>query len=396
MPIEDLTNQEFVDIFQSGQQSQPGKVSFGASETVADMFSVTDTTTQASTTETTTASTTDTTTQAPDDGQTTKQDADILGVKDKPKETALTDLSSYFEDRLKSKKFVAIEDVQEDGTKKIFIPKTAEEFDEVIDIQVNYKLEQREKEVEEKWYQSKSPAWQAVAKFAEMTDNPGDVLPFISTIQTIQTVKDINENEIEGAEQIVRTRLAQRGDPQKVIDSQIDSLKTTDRLIETAKEYKPLILQQESRTASQMLQQKQAEEKEWEETVSRVRDGAIKAIEAPIFGTQLKQEEKAAVYDLIALPTKETQGYAIYSKIDELFDKGDFNTLKEVALLLAKRESYLGYISTGVANKTAEGLQRKLRVAAETNAAGGKDQYDDERRVVQRNQYNSSTPRFGR
>ncbi len=338
-------------------------------------------------------------------GETTEkpaEDADILGGTKpeggkggrKPKYD-FSDMTGYYEDRVKAGKFTQIYEETEEG-KKEFLPKTPEDFDEVIEMQVEHKYNQKVKDIESNWYQTKSPAWQAVARYAEMVDDPAELVPFIEGVRTINSVAQVNEDEIEGAEQIVRVRLEQRGDPKEVIDSQVESMKTSDTLIKTAKQYKPLILQEEQRNLAQMVQENKRREQEYIKIVDNVRGGVVKAIEAPIFGKQnLKREEKVAIYNLIAEPSEELGGYPIYNAIDSLFEKGDFETLKKVALLLAKEDSFVGYISTSTANKTAEELQRKLRLAADSKATGN-DIDTGDNPVIQRNQYKSSTPRFGR
>lgn len=414
MSTKDLNFDQIADLFPPDATNTVmgnSPVRFGASEDLNPVDFLTKSTTEQTTESpaaevTTETSTTQETTEAPvtpvDENE---NKADLLGTSTETKskkqdvKTEIKDLSGYFEDRLKAGKFVAIEEDAEDGTKKQFIPKTFEEFDEVIDIQVNYRLDQQRKELEQKWYQAKSPAWQAVAKYAELTDDPGDILPFIQGVKTIDDVKDVDPSDLEGAERIVRTRLSQRGETQDAIDEQVEALKTTDKLVSAAQKYKPLILTEQKQQLAKMVQQKKEEEEEYMNLVQDIRNKAIEAIEAPIFGKQkLKQEEKAVVYDLIAEPSQETQGYRIYSAIDALFEKGDFETLKQVALLLGKKDSFINYISSGAADQTAAGLQRKLRVATDSRAAGSNNSDSDdggERTTVQRNQF-SPTPRFGR
>lgn len=331
-----------------------------------------------------------------------KIEADIFEEKEKGKpgrkpKNDFSDLAGYFENRLNSGKFVAIEEETSTGEKKKFIPTTPEEFDEVIDLQVNYQLEKKTKDLEESWYKSKSPAWQTVAKYAEMTDDPSEIVPFIQGIKQLQNVSEFDETTIDGAEAIVRMRLQQRGDGDDIINEQIEALKTTDKLINTATKYKPLILKEQENQLRQELYKKEQEEKEWNQLVNNIREGAIKSIEAPLFGKhKLKQEEKSAVFGMIGIPSAETKGYQIYTAIDKLFESGDFDTLKEVALLLTKKDSYIGYLSDVASTKTAETLQRKLRVATESStksSSQGQNLDDDEEIVKRRTGYSGN---FGR
>jgi hypothetical protein len=408
MSIRDLETQDFADLFPANPANAQRPTNFTGTE--PQEGNIFDNPQAGSVGETTTVapSVGETTTLAPDSESTTttttvegNEPGDILSdtkpkAGRKPKYN-FEDISGYFEDRIKSGKFVAVEQDGEDGPTQ-FIPKTPEEFDEVIDIQVNYQLEQKKKELEQSWYATKSPAWKAVAKYAEMTDNPADILPFLQGVRTIDSVAEIDETQPEGAEAIVRARLEQRGEPKDVIDDQIEVLKNSDKLLTTAQKYKPLILQQEKAQLTQMVQQQEAQEAEYRQLVENIRDGAIKAIEAPLFGkSKLSREEKAAVYELIAVPNEESQGYQIYQEIDSLFEKGDFETLTMLSLLLKKKDAFIGHISTSAANSTAAELQKKIRIADTNRSSGGSGDVEvpEKRPVVQRNSYTGAV-RFGR
>lgn len=327
------------------------------------------------------------------------QEVDIIEGNNKPgrkPKYAFEDAVGYFEDRLKTGKFVKITTTNEKGEEVDFIPRTPEEFDEVLDIQINHKLENEKKTLEQSWYSSKSPAWQAVAKYSEMVDDPAELVPFIQGVQNVQSVANMNEDEIDDAEKIVRIRMTQKGDSDDIIEEQIEVLKTTDKLISTAKKYKPLIINEEKQYLSQMQRAAQLEEQQRLSMYQTIRQKSIEAIEAPIFGKQkLKNEEKAIVFDLIGEPDPESKGYKIYTAIDSLFEKGDFDTLKKVALLLANPGSFLNYASVDARNTTAESLQRKLRVSTEKGSGTVEELQDDVPRV-NRTQYTSRTPKFGR
>lgn len=328
-----------------------------------------------------------------------REEADILGTETPPPPaiTPLSDLSSYYQDRLKSGKFVAIEEVDEKGNKIPFIPKTAEEYDEVLELQISHRLDQARKDLEKKWYESKSPAWKAVSQYAEMVDDPTQLIPFLQGVRTIQSVANLNEDEIDGAERIVRARMEQAGEPDEIINTHIESLKTTNQLIPTAKQYKPIILQQEQQHLAASVKQREAEERQYRQLMTEIKEEAIKAIEQPIFGKQkLKQEEKAAIYDMIGEPLEETQGFGIYNAIDQLFDKKDFDTLRQIALLLSKKDAFYNYLGINVANATAASLQSKLRLAGEARSTSGNDYSEEEgsKPTVTRNQFKTS--KFGR
>lgn len=348
-----------------------------------------ETTLSSSTTEetTTSSSTTEETTETP-------QNPDITRVE--VVQAPLKDLTGYFEDRVKSGKFIAVEQDDEKGNKVPFIPRTPDEYDEVLELQIDYRLNEAKKNMEKSWYDSKSPAWKVVSQYAELLDNPTEIIPFLQGVKNIQSVSNIDENTIEGAEQIVRTRLSQRGDPDEIIDQQVEALKTTDKLISTGKQYKPMIIQEEQVYLSNEMKQREQQERVYVTMVNELREAAVKEIEQPIFGkTKLKQEEKASIYDLIGEPNEESKGYGIYSAIDSLFEKKDFATLKELALLISQKDSFYKYLGNNVANQTAVSLEKKLRLSGESHKSSGND-YDEEKiNTIQRNQFKTK-PTFGR
>lgn len=400
MDINTVNPNQFIDLFGTGGVATPTKTPgfvAGVAPDLVDILSTTETTTVPSTTETTT-STTETTTASASTTETTTL-VNIFEEEEKGKpgrkpKSEIADLPTYFEDRIKSGKFVKIEEDAPDGSKKVFIPKTPEDFDEVFEIQLNYRLEQEKKQLAQQVYQSKSPAWQTVLKYSELVDDPSEIVPFIQGIKTIESVGQIDENTSEGAEKIVRSRLQQKGDTPELIDQQIEALRTGEKLIPTAKVYKPMIIQEEQVNLSQMIQEKQREEQQYLQMVDTIEKNAVQAIETPLFGKQkLSKEEKAIVYDMIAYPSEETKGYPIFSAIDELYEKGDFETLKIISLLAAgKKDAVFSYISSHAATATAAGLQRTLRVASTSSSSTG-DQNTETTPVVTRRQYSG---KFGR
>jgi hypothetical protein len=402
MDISQMSSSQFVDLF--GTSDTPGSSNapkFGMTETSADLFNppLTDTTTQAALTDTTTeAVTTEETTQKPLD------DVDILSTEEKkgpgrPAKYDFADISGYFTDRMKKGIFAPIKVQNDKGEDVDFVPTTPEEFDEVLELQVSHKLETARQELDTTWYQQKSPVWQFVAKYAENATHPSELLPLLQGVQKIESVAKVDESQVEGAEYLVRLQLASTGMPQKFIDTQIESLKTTNKLVETAQEIKPTILQTEQQQLVKLQKDQARQIEDYRNMVIDIRDNAIKAIENPLGKEKLKQDEKAAVYELIAVPDEQSRGYRIFDKIDELYDKKDFETLRKIALLLSNEEAYNRYITSGVTEKVAEGLQKKLRIASENiGSKGTTETGTGNKPVINRNQYPAPAgkARFGR
>ncbi len=403
MNIQDLDPQQYVDLFGGDDVQKPTQANFGSELIDVDLLS-------GQTKQESSLKEGGQQTQQLPDNQGVKpeekkdeslKEVDLLGENIQPKGTPgrkpkndFADISGYFEDRLKAGKFVPIEQETETGEKTYFVPQTPEEFDQVIDLQVDWKVQQIQNQIEQGWYKTKSPAWQVVAQYAEMVDNPQELIPFIQGVQGMQIIGNIDESTLEGAEAIVRYRLQARGETDDIINDQIEALKTNDKLVTTAQKYKPMLVQEEEQRLAQMQQQKQYENEQYLQMVHSIRNNAINTIEAPLYGKKLRNEEKAVIYDLIGEPSPETGGYQIYNAIDHLFESGDFETLRQIALLVSKKETFFNYVSDGASKKTAAALQSKLRVATERNI--GKDNsIEDQRIAMNKNQF-TGKPKFGR
>lgn len=407
MDIQDLNPQQYVDLFGGDDVQKQQGANFGSEVVDVDILNSQKNQSSLKDDSQNVQNQVDLNTQPTDtkkEGEEEIKDVDLLGTSEsqvsekgtpgrKPKND-FSDISGYFEDRLKAGKFVPIEQETEDGQKQYFVPKTPEEFDEVLDIQVDYRVQQIQNQLEQNWYKTKSPAWQVVAQYAEMVDRPEELIPFIQGVQNMQTVAGIDHTNAEGAEAIVRYRLQLRGETEDLINDQIESLKASDKLVTTAEKYKPMLVQEEEQRLENIRVQKEQENQYYNEMVHSIRSSAIQSIESPLFGKKLRNEEKAVIYDLIGEPSPQTGGYQIYNAIDYLFESGDFETLRQIALLVSKRDSYMNYISEGAAKKTAASLQSKLRVATERNTT--RDNSLEEQRVTMNSSQFSGKAKFGR
>lgn len=306
-----------------------------------------------------------------------KDDQDDIFMHDEDKKKLgrkakydFSDTSGYFEDRIKAGKFVKIEEEDNAGQSKTFIPTTPEEFDEFFELQISHQLNEKTKQATDNWYKSQTPAWQTVAKYAEIINHPSELIPYIQGVQNIDTISEIDEKDLDGAEKIVRMKLQMGGDTEEIIKEQVDALKETNKLLSAAERFKPFLLQQEQKRLGELQKQKSFEQSRQIEMINTNRDIAIEKIEAPIFGKQkLKDDEKAIIFDMIAIPDEQIGGYAIYNEIDKLYDTKDFETLRDIALLLKKKDSFIAYLSKAAESKIAESLQKKLKISASSSSS---------------------------
>lgn len=330
-----------------------------------------------------------------DDGAIFMHDEDKAKLGRKPKYN-FSDISGYFEDRIKNKKFVPIEE-ERDGKTTTFIPKTPEEFDEFIDLQLSHKFSEREKEIESNIYESKSPAWKAILKYSELTNDISEVLPFLQNVQNVENIANLDPTEEVDAEKLVRYKMSITGDSEELINDQIEALKQSNKLIATGERLKPLLIQQEEQKLAQLQQEKINQTLNYQRIVDDYRTSAISEIEKPLFNQKLKKEEQALIYELIAQPDSQQGGYAIYSAIDKMYETKDFESLKMIALLTTNKEKFLDYIKKDVKGDVAESLQRKLKVAtANPIVSGEQDVNRNNYQTVQRPQQQSTQNGFRR
>lgn len=381
MQFSQVENEQFADIFGSNTAPQNNQNPFSivSTEEEVDIFA----TPPAKTAETTTEGDTGQQQQQAEpkldeNGNPIEEEVDILGTEGETEEEAarkagrppkydFKDINGYFQDRIKSNKLIGL--IGEDD--QPIELKTPEDYDMVIDENIKYQVEQHKKELNDTWYSSKSAAWKAVAQYSELVDDPTQIIPFIQGIQNIQSVSSVDEKTVEGAEQILRYYKKRSGTPDEIIDDEIESLKTSDKLVSAATKIKPAILQQETLQLQKMQQEAAQEEANYWKMVEDYEKSARQVISTPLFGAKLKPEEQTEIYNMIAVPQEELGGYAIYNEIDGLYQKKDFETLRKIAFLLRKEDNFLKIASQREVTKVANELQKKVRLATTPKTSSG-------------------------
>lgn len=308
-------------------------------------------------------------------------DASLFNEEPKVKEKDAFDIKSYFENKIKEGSFLAFEDDKLE---------TPEDVDALIEANFTHKLEKVQEELENNWYGSKSNAWKFVAQYADNVDNPYDLLPLLQGIQNIEAVHSLDPGNPEQAEIIVRAALQRRGESPSIIEDQITTFKEGNKLEKLAADYQPILIQEENQKLAQLQAQKEQQDQNNLQMIHDIHENAIRVIETPFLGKhKLKKEEKAAVYDLIAQPEENAGGFKIFKAIDNLYEIKDFDTLREIALLVNKKSAYRNYIglnSTDVAN---EKILRKLKDVQTSSTTSTKEEPNTprlQRPTTQRNE----------
>ena len=215
----------------------------------------------------------------------------------------------------------------------------------MIEANFNHKIESLQEDVNNQWYDNKTNAWKFVAQYAENVDNPYDLLPLLQGVQNIEAIHNLDPNKPEEAELIVRAALERRGESPSIIEDQITTFKEGNKLEKLAGDYQPLLIQEENKKLAQLKAQQEEEEQRNLQMLHTIHENAIKVIETPFLGKhKLKREEKAAVYDLIARPDEDAGGYQIFKAIDNLYATNDFETLREIALMVGNKKAHRNYL----------------------------------------------------
>lgn len=295
--------------------------------------------------------------QALIDKEASKETEDSLFKGDKIEVTQKAlDLKAYFDIRIKEGKFLPLEDGKMESP---------EDFDTLIEANFSHKIEEIKDDVAKSWYQTQSPAWQFIAANAEKFTNPRDLIPILQGVDNIDTITGLDPNNADQAEKIVRIALTKRNESPEIIEEQIVMYKETDKLAKIAAQYQPVLINEENKAIAEIAKRKDAEDLANMQMIQKIHENAVATLETPFLGKhKLKVEEKRAIYQLIAEPNEQEGGYKIFSEIDKLYENNDFETLREVALLLNNKKAHRHYLGVTIATENSEGIMRKLKTTS--------------------------------
>lgn len=302
-----------------------------------------------------------------DDGKTNTSDFDINTIK------------KYFDAKIQEGKFLALEDGKMESI---------DDIDALIEANFTHKIEEIRESVIQSAYEEKSPAWKFILQHSEKYSNPAELIPIIEGVKNIDTVSSLDPTNEQEAEHIIRMALSRRKEDPELIEEQISTFKQNGKLSTIAEKYQPILIQEENQRLAAIKQRKELEELQNIETIKAIHTNVVDILEKPFLGKfNLKNEEKAAIYDLIAEPQEQNGGYKIFSAIDNLYEKNDYETLQEIALLLQNKESHRKYFGISVSGKTAENLIRKVKT---TQTASTTSQPELPKNTIPKNPTNGS------
>lgn len=245
---------------------------------------------------------------------------------------------------------------------------TKKDLQDLLDANFNHRIESQQKEIYDGVFKSMTPAFQMVAQYATQVDSPAELLPLLQSTSSAERFAKLDEANPIHQELIVRERMRLNGDTDEIIDQEIADLKDRAKLAEKAKVYKPVVQGFYEKQTQQLLATKQREEQEYFQTVQANDQHIRKVLDSDsLDGIKLKNPHKGIVYELLAIPREEYGGgVGIYSVIDTLFQKGQFDKLAKIALLVGDEKAFEEVYGTKLRMANADNTIRKLNTAGQS------------------------------
>lgn len=295
--------------------------------------------------------------------------------KEKPeesKEVVETSTKGRPKDKLDSAELSSIELLIREGKiqpwvneqNEIILPSTKQELLELMDENLETINQNSFQAVSEQFYQTKSPVWQQLLRYSETARNLDEVAPLFAAMQDAETIQSLDlENEAH-QEYIIKQNGLLKGWDAATIDADIEDLKERGKLKERAEMAKPGLDRYNEQRVQQELAKKQQEDQQKQYLLQNHYNNVIENVmnKKEIGGIKMKDEHRQYVASTL-VPDESLGGLPIYTIIDNLLQKGDFDTLARIALLGTNPQVHDTYYNTKNSNEVAAGLQRTLRTA---------------------------------
>ena len=247
---------------------------------------------------------------------------------------------------------------------EVIMPTTRQELIELMDDNFNTFNETSLQEINDQFYQTKSPVWQTLLRYSETAKSFDEVAPLFSAMQEASEIESLDIKDVTHQEYIVRKFSLIQGLDEATIEADILDLKERGKLEERAERMKPGL---EKFTQTQI--QKEIAQKEQSELLKqqKVQNHINSVIEnvvskKEISGVKIKEDHKRYIASTL-VPDSSLGGLPLYTIIDNLLSQGKFDVLSRIALLATNPELHDNYFGAKTANQVAASLQRTLRTA---------------------------------
>ena len=250
---------------------------------------------------------------------------------------------------------------------EVILPSTRQELLELMDENLENINQNSYQTVAEQFYQTKSPVWQQLLKYSETARNLDEVAPLFAAMQDMETVHALDINNETHQEYIIKQHGLINGLDADTIDADIEDLKERGKLKERAEKFKPGLDKYNEQIVQQELYKKQQEELQKQYLLQSHYNNVVENImnRKEIGGIKMKDADRQYVASTL-VPDENLGGLPIYTLIDNLLQRGDFDTLARIALLSTNPKIHDSYYNTKNSNEVAASLQRTLRTANAT------------------------------
>lgn len=254
----------------------------------------------------------------------------------------------------------------EDG--KFVVPKTFDELKELINENKKYEVEESKKAWEAETLSDLSPQVKSIMEYAKAGGK--DVTPLLEAWGTVESISQLNPNNVLDAEELVRYDLESKGLDQEDIEEQLDFLKSTGKITSKAAAIKPKLEEQEIGRIEQMEEMQRQRTAQLQANKQKYQTNMSKAIDTTFNDKTLSNTIKHSifepVYESAFRPGMKVTGFQ--RSLEEIqLDPTKNQHFAEVALLVSDRDKFFEVYGNKIKRDVTADTVKKLKFAKSTN-----------------------------
>lgn len=254
----------------------------------------------------------------------------------------------------------------EDG--KFVIPKTFDELKELIDANKKFEVEESKKAWEAETLNDLSPQVKSIMEYAKAGGK--DVTPLLEAWGTVESISQLDPNNIHDAEELVRYDLETKGLDQDDIEEQIELLKGSNKLQNKAANLKPKLEEQEIARIEQIEEQQRQRTAQLQANKVKYQQNMSKAIDSVFsdktVSSTIKHSIFEPVYESAFRPGLKVTGFQ--RSLEEIqLDPSRNEHFAEVALLVSDRDKFFEVYGNKIKRDVTADTVKKLKFAKSTN-----------------------------
>jgi len=256
----------------------------------------------------------------------------------------------------------------EDG--KFVIPKTFDELKNLIDQNKKYEVEENKKKWETETVDGLSPQVKSIMEYAKAGGK--DVTPLLESWATVESISQLDPNNINDAEELVRYDLESKGLDDEDIEEQVEFFKNTNKIFSKAHSIKPKLEQQEVEKIAHMQQMQMHRSQELQAKRVEYQTNMSNAIEKTFTDSSVSKNIKHSifepVYESSFRPGLKITGFQ-KSLEDLQLDPTKNEHFAELALLASDRDKFFEVYGSKIKREVTADTVKKLKFSKNNNAS---------------------------